>query len=54
MTTFVSSILSADFFRLVSYISSNGHFSVVYLYCLVTALKSLLDVLYSRMTALDK
>ena len=55
MTTFVrSAILSADYFCLVSYISSDGHFSVVYLDCLVTALKSLLDVLYCSGTALDK
>ena len=39
VATFVTSaILSADYFCLVSYISSDGHFSVVYLYCLVTAL----------------
>ena len=58
MTTFVtSSILAADYFCLVSYISSDGHFSEVYLDCLVTALKSLLDVLdvlYCRVNALDK
>ena len=78
MTTFVTLvILSADYFCLVSYISSNGHFSEVYLVmrllafrsatskslfcgskvylnCLVTALKSLLDVLCCRVTALDK
>ena len=33
---------------------SNGYFSAVYVDCLVTALKSLLDVLYCRVTALDK
>ena len=55
MSTFVTSaILSADYFYLVSYISSDGHFSEVYLDCLVTALKSLLDVPYCRVTALDK
>ena len=55
VTTFVTSaILSADCFCLLSYISSDGHFSEVYLDCLVTALKSLLDVLYCRVTALDK
>ena len=55
MITFVrTAVLSADYFCLVSYISSEGHFAVVYLYCLVTALKSLLDVLYYRVTALDK
>ena len=48
VTTFVrSDILSAEYVCLVSYISSDGHFSEVYLDCLVTALKSLLDVLYS-------
>ena len=55
MITFVTSaILSADYFCLVSYISSDAHFSEVYLDCLVTALKSLLDVPYCRVTALDK
>ena len=55
VTTFVTSaILSADYFCLVSYISSDGHFSEVYLGCLVTALKSFLDVPYCRVTALDK
>ena len=55
LTTLVmSDILSADYFCLVSYMSSHGHFSEVYLDCLVTALKSLLDVLYCRVTALDK
>ena len=55
MTTFVTSdILSAEFVCLVSYISSDCHFSEVYLDCLVTALKSLLDVLYCSVTALDK
>ena len=55
MTTFVTSaILSADYFCFVSYIFSDGHLSELYLECLVTALKSLLDVLYCRVTALDK
>ena len=55
MTTFITSaLLSADYFCLVSCISSGGHFSEVYLDCLVTALKILLDVPYCRMTALDK
>ena len=55
MTTFVTSVvLAADFFCLVSCISSDGHFSVVHVDCLVTAVKSLLDVLYCRVTALDK
>ena len=54
MTTFVTSaILSADYFCLVSYISSDGHFSEVYLDCLVTTLKSWLDVVFCRVTALD-
>ena len=54
MTTFATSaILAADYFCLVSYISSDGHFSEVCLDCLVTALKSLLDVLYCTVTALD-
>ena len=54
MTIFVTSaILSADFF-LVSYNFGGGHFSEVYLDCIVTALLSLLDVLYCRVTALDK
>ena len=45
MTTFVrSAVVSGDYFCLVSYISSDGHFSVIYIYCLVTTLKSLLDV----------
>ena len=38
----------------VDCISSDGHFSEVYLDCLGTALKSLLDVLYCRATVLDK
>ena len=38
----------------MSYISSDGHFSEVYLDSLVTVLKSLLDMLYCRVTALDK
>ena len=47
MTTFVTlAILSADYFCLESYISSNGHLSEVHVDCLVTALKSLLDVVY--------
>ena len=50
----MSAILAADYFCLVSYISSDGHFSEVHLDCLVTALKSLLDVLYCRVTALAK
>ena len=55
MTTFVrSAILSADYFCLLSYISSDGHFLVVYLYCRVTALKNLLGELYYRVTALNK
>ena len=55
MTTFVTSaILSADYFCLVFYISSDCNFLEVYLDCLVTALKSLLDVPYCRVTALDK
>ena len=55
MTTFVTlAILFVDYFCLVSYISSNGYFSEVYLDCLVTALKVLLDVPYCRLTALDK
>ena len=55
MNTFgAAAKLSADYFCLVSYISSDGHFSEIYLDCLVTALKSLLDVLYCRVTALDK
>ena len=55
VTTFVTSaILSADYFCLVSYISSDGLFSEVYLDYLVTALKNLLDVPYCRVTALDK
>ena len=54
MATFVRlAILSADYFFMVSYISSDDFFSVVYLYCLVTVLKSFLDVLYCRVTALD-
>ena len=54
MTTVVTSaILLVAYFCLVSYISSNGHFSDVYLDCLVTALKSLLDVMYCRVNALD-
>ena len=47
-------ILSADYFCLVSYISNDGHFSEVYLDCLVTGLKILLDVPYCRVTAPDK
>ena len=55
MTTFVTSaILAADYFCLVSYISSDGHCSKAYIDCLVTALKSLLDMLCCRVTALDK
>ena len=55
MTTFVWSVrLSTHYFCLVSYISSDGHFSVAYLYYLLTAPKSFLDVLYCRITALDK
>ena len=55
MTNFVTSaILAADLFCLVGYISSDGHFSEVYLDSLVTAFKSMLDVLYCRVTALDK
>ena len=46
--------LSADYFCLVSYISSDRHFSEVYVDCLPTALKSFLDVLDWRVTALDK
>ena len=54
MTTFVTSaILSAEYVCLVSYISSDGHFSEVNIDCLVTAPKSLLDVLYCRVTALN-
>ena len=54
MTTYVKSAkLSADYFSLVSYISSDGHFLEVYIECPVTALKSLLDVLYYRVTAFD-
>ena len=42
MTTFVrSATLSADYFCLVSYISSDGHFSEVNIDCLVTARKEL-------------
>ena len=41
VTTFVTSaILAGDCFGLVSYISSDGHFSEVYLDCLVTARNS--------------
>ena len=47
-------ILSADCFCLVSYVSCDSHFSEVYLDCLVTALKILLDVPYCRVAALDK
>ena len=55
MTTFVTpAILSADYFCYVSYISGDGHFSEVYIDCLVTALKSLLDVLFCRVAAFDK
>ena len=55
MTTFVTlAILSADYFSLVTYISSDGHFSEVYLHCLVTALNILLEVPYCTVTALDK
>ena len=54
MSTFViSAILSADYFCLVSYVSDDGHFPKVYLDCMVTALASLLDVLYCRVTALE-
>ena len=53
MITFVTSaILSADNICLVSYISSDGHLSEVHLDRLVTALKSLIDVVYGRGTAL--
>ena len=46
MTISVSSaLLSADYFCLMSYISGVSHFSVVYLCCLLVALKDLLDVL---------
>ena len=55
VATFVTlAILSANYFYLVSYISCDSHVSVVYMCCLVTAIKSLLDVLYCRVTALDK
>ena len=55
MTTFVTSaIASADFVCYMSYISSDGHFSEVYLDCLVISLKSLLDIMYCRVTTLDK
>ena len=55
MTTFArSAIPSADYFCLVSYICSYGQFLEVNLDCLVTALESLLDMLYCRVTALDK
>ena len=54
MTTFATSaILSADYFCLVTYTSSDGHFSEVYLDCLVTARQSFLSVVYCRVTALD-
>ena len=54
MTVFVTSaILSSNYFCLASYIFSDGHFSEVHLDCLVTALKSLLAVMYCRVTALD-
>ena len=49
----MSAILSVDYFCLVSYISSDGHFSEIYLDYLVTPLQSLLDVIYYRVTALD-
>ena len=53
MTTFVMpAVLSDDYFYLVSYVSGDCHFSEVYLDCLVTALKSLVDVLYCRVTVL--
>ena len=45
-TLITSALLPADYFCLVSYLSSDGHFSEVYLDCLVTALKSLIDVPY--------
>ena len=55
MTTFVTlAILSADYICLVSYISSDGHFSEVYQDCCVTALKIMLEMPYCRVTALDK
>ena len=55
MTAFITSaILAADYFCLVRYISSDGNCSEVYLDCLMTALKCWLDVLYCRVTALDK
>ena len=46
----------ADYFGLVSYmyISSDANFSEIYQDWLVTALKSLIDVLCCRVTALDK
>ena len=53
-TSVTSAILSADYFCLVSYISSDGHISEVYLDCFVAALKSFLDVPYCRVTAVDK
>ena len=34
--------------------ANDRHFTVICLYCLVTALKSLLDVLDCRMNALDE
>ena len=52
-TVVTSAILSVAYFCLVSYISSNSHFSKVYLDCLVSALKRLLDVVYYIVTALD-
>ena len=50
----MSAVLAADYFCLESYISSDGYFSEVHLDCLITVLKSLLDVLFYRVTALDK
>ena len=49
----MSAILSADYFCLVSYISSDGHFSEVYQGCLGTAFKSSLDALYCGGTELS-
>ena len=55
MTTFfTSAILSADYFCLMRFIYSDGHFSEGYLGCLVTAFTNLLDVPYCRVTAFDK
>ena len=57
MTTFVrSAICLLTTFCLVSYIPSDGDFLDVYLYYLVRQLfsKSVLDVLYCRVTAFNK